>query len=303
MGTGIVSVALSLDRYETLSRILLVLAAAAWVGLGVLVAGRVLRGGERARRALRSPLALTVVAGTAVLGSRLTMLGSSAIGGVLLALAAISWLALLAPVLTHWVTPTTGSSLLLVVSTESLAALSAALAARSDAPWLLDLALVPFVLGLGFYVFVIRRFELRELLTGRGDHWITGGVLAISTLAGAELAIAAAELGTLGSIRKPLDDASQLLWALAVAWLPALLLAEALRPRLGYDVRRWSMVFPVGMYAACSFLVGDAVHSAAIGDFARVWTWIAVAVWLAVFAGMIRRFVQLARSDIQRVGT
>ena len=37
MGTGIVSIALSLDGYETLSSILLVIAEAMWVTLAVLV--------------------------------------------------------------------------------------------------------------------------------------------------------------------------------------------------------------------------------------------------------------------------
>lgn len=72
---------------------------------------------------------------------------------------------------------------------------------------------------------------------------------------------------------------------------------EALHPRLGYDVRRWSTVFPVGMYAACSFIVGVAASAPAITDFARVWVWVAVAVWLVVFAAMLRRGQQLTRDE------
>jgi hypothetical protein len=36
------------------------------------------------------------------------------------------------------------------------------------------------------------------------------------------------------------------------------------------------------MYAACSFVTGAAVGARPIADFARVWVWIAVLVWLAV---------------------
>jgi len=82
--------------------------------------------------------------------------------------------ALLTPVPTHWVTPTVGVSLVLTVSTQSLT-LSAALAASERADWLLYAALAPFLLGLVFYVFVISRFDFRQLGVGRGDHWITGG--------------------------------------------------------------------------------------------------------------------------------
>ena len=74
-----------------------------------------------------------------------------------------------------------------------------------------------------------------------------------------------------------------------------LLAAEVLRPRLRYDVRRWSTVFPVGMYAACSFVVGAAARAPGIADFARIWVWVGVAVWLSVFLAMLARGWQLVR--------
>jgi hypothetical protein len=49
--------------------------------------------------------------------------------------------------------PTVGASLVLTVSTESLAVLAAVLAAPERAAWLLVAAVAPFVLGLCFYVF------------------------------------------------------------------------------------------------------------------------------------------------------
>ena len=296
MGTGIVSIGLSLDRRETLSRILLAVGAATWIALGLLLAGRARRDRERVRREARSPAALTGVAGTAVLGTRLTMLGWSWAGMALLVIAAAFWLVLLAPVLTHWVTPTVGVSFVLTVSTESLAVLSAALAAREHT-WLLDAALASFLLGLPFYLFVISRFDIRQLLVGRGDHWITGGALAISTLAAGRITVAAKSLGALGGAHATLKDASLVLWALTIAWLPALLATEVLRPRLHYDVRRWSTVFPVGMYAACSFVVGTAASAPAITDFARVWVWVGLVVWLVVFVAMLRRGLQLTRGE------
>jgi tellurite resistance protein TehA-like permease len=193
------------------------------------------------------------------------------------------------------VTPTVGVSLVLTVSTESLAVLSAAVAQHERAPWLLHAALGPFLLGLAFYLFVISRFDLRQLTTGRGDHWITGGALAISTLAAGRIALAANSLHTLGGIHHVLKTASVVLWAMTMAWLPFLVAAELLRPRLTYDVRRWSTVFPVGMYAACSFLSGAAADAPGVTDFARVWVWAGVAVWLVVTAAMLRRGLQLAR--------
>jgi tellurite resistance protein TehA-like permease len=303
MGTGIVSLGLSLDKHETLSRILLAIDLITWIALGLLLVGRALRDGERVRREARSPAALTGVAGTAVLGTRLTVLGWSWAGIALLVLAFVLWLTLLTPVLANWVTPTIGVSLVLTVSTESLAVLSAAIAAAERADWLLYAALAPFLLGLAFYVFVIRSFDLRQLLVGRGDHWITGGALAISTLAAGRITLTAHSLHQLTALGSALKTISVVLWALTIAWLPVLVVAEALRPRPGYDVRRWSTVFPVGMYAACSFLVGAAAHAPAITDFARVWIWVAVAVWLVVFVAMLGRGIELARGQHPPIST
>jgi len=297
MGTGIVSIALSLDVSETLSRVLLALAAAMWVALGVLLVGRAARDRPRLHREAQSPAALTGVAGTAVLGVRLTLLGWDWAGVALLMIALAFWAALLTPVLTHWSTPTVGVSLVLTVSTESLAVLAATLAVTEHGRWLLDAALAPFLLGLAFYVFVIARFDLRQLTVGTGDHWITGGALAISTLAAGRIAVAAQHTGALPDELGALKAIALVLWCLTMVWLPVLLVAEVLRPRLRYDVRRWSTVFPVGMYAACSFGVGALTRTKGITDFAHVWVWVAVAVWLVVFAGMLRRASNLFRSE------
>ena len=69
---------------------------------------------------------------------------------------------------------------------------------------------------------------------------------------------------------------------------------ELRRPRRGYDLRRWATVFPVGMYAVCSFLVAEADDIGPIGTFARVWVWVALAVWMAVFLAMARNGLRLA---------
>ncbi len=105
-----------------------------------------------------------------MLGTRLA-LGWNWAGVALLVIALTSWLLLLRPVLSHWVTPTTGVSLLLTVSTQSLAVLPATLAASERADWLLYAALAPFLLGLVFYVFVISRFDFRQIGVRRGDQW------------------------------------------------------------------------------------------------------------------------------------
>ena len=78
--------------------------------------------------------------------------------------------------------------------------------------WLLVAAHVLLVLGLAFYVFAIARFELRQLAVAHGDHWITRGALAISTLAAARITLAARSLHTLSGIVGALKIATGVLW-------------------------------------------------------------------------------------------
>lgn len=289
MGTGIVSVALLLDHQRLLSTILLVIAAAIWLALAWLLPARAITAPERFADDLGHPTALTSIAGTGVLGTRLALLGWYRFGAVLLVIAFLIWLGLVPLVLRHWQTPTIGASLILTVATESLALLAATLGDADNDAWLVYVALVPFVLGICFYVFVISRFDIRQLLVGIGDHWVTGGALAITTVTAGRIALAAGETGALSGWGTGLKDVALVLWCVTMCWLPALLVCEALRPRLHYTVRRWSTVFPVGMYAACSFIVGDVANASGITDFARVWVWVALVVWLLVFGAMLSR--------------
>ena len=296
MGTGIVSIGLSLDGSETLSRILAAVAGTVWIVLGVQLLVLASRQRPLLIEQARSPGALTGIAGTNVLGTRLALLGWDREAVALLAIGLLVWLALVPWVLANWRRPTVGASFVLTVATESLAVLGAAVATAYGAVWLGVAALVCVGLGLAFYLFVLSAFDPRQLLVGHGDHWVSGGALAIATLACARSAQATAALEPLRAASGSLETAALGIWAAAFTWLPALLIGELLSPRGSYDVRRWSTVFPVGMYAACSFAVAKVDAISGIEDFARVWIWLALAVWLAVFLGMLRRVVAVLAS-------
>jgi tellurite resistance protein TehA-like permease len=299
MATGIVSTGLSLDGQETLSKITLGIAACIWVALAILLPLRAARNPAGFRADARSPGALTGSVATAVLGTRLVLLGWAWAGIVALLIALVLWAVLLGPVLASWRSPTVGTSLLLSVSAESLAVLVATLAEPEQARWLVIAALVLFGIGLGFYAFVISRFDLRQLAVGRGDHWITGGALGISTLAAAKIVDSARVLGSFVGGRV-LEAIAIGLWVLTMMWLLVLLFAEARWRRFHYDARRWSTVFPLGMYSVCSFAVGALAHLSPITSFARVWLWIGFASWAVVFAATIPRVVELVRGHEPR---
>jgi hypothetical protein len=287
MGTGIVSVALAVDGAETLSRVLFALAAAGWL---VAAAAACRRG--VASRCL--PASLTAVAGTAVLGARAALLGWNVAATAILGLAFALWLPLVPRILRPPGRRAAGASFLVVVATEAIAVLAAYVAASDHIPWLVDVAVLPLALGLAAYPLVATRFDLRELASGGGDQWIAGGALAIAAVACAALGGAAASVHAPPSLHPVLDRAALVVWVLAVAWLPVLVAGELRRPLRGYDLRRWATVFPVGMYAVCSFLVAGADDIGPIGTFARVWVWVAVAVWAFAFLALARNGLRVA---------
>jgi tellurite resistance protein TehA-like permease len=289
MGTGIVSIGLSIAGYETLSRLLLAITALVWLLLAAVLAVLALRLRPVLRAGARSPAAFTGIAGTNVLGARLAMLGWDREATALLAIGLLLWLVLVPYVLARWRRPTVGVSFVLAVGTESLAVLAAALAIAYSRSWLALGSIVCVGLGLAFYLFVASAFDLRQLLVGRGDHWVSGGALAIATLACSRTAEASAGLHPLPAAAGSLDTAALGIWAGALLWLPPLVAAELRAPRLGYDLRRWSTVFPLGMYAVCSFAVAQVQHLGGVDRFARVWTWVAFAVWALAFAALLQR--------------
>jgi tellurite resistance protein TehA-like permease len=288
MGSGIVSIDLYSDHQWVLSAIMLWFAAGAWLLLAVVLGARLVDQRDRFAREASSPASLTGIAGTAVLGTRLAMQDYHVAAVALLAVSGLGWALLLMPVLRHWKTPTLGISFVLCVATEGLAVLGATLAITYRAGWLVSTAVAVLVLGLAFYVFTAARFDLHELFTGHGDHWVAGGALAISALAAGKITEAAGALGQFSQQHQILTASTLVLWCLAMVWLFPLIVGEVLRPRLSYDVRRWATVFPLGMYAACSFTAGQVTGITGIAGFGRVWTWVAFTVSLLVLAGLFR---------------
>ena len=177
-----------------------------------------------------------------------------------------------------------GAVFLGCVATQGLAVLGAVLAAAHSVAWLAHAALVLFWLGLVLYCLALTRFDPRQVVEGRGDQWVAGGALAISAMAGAKLVAADGARLPLwsGDDRGVLRAVTLALVVLDAACYLVLLVAEAARPRLGYDVRRWATVFPMGMTATAVLSVAAALDVPWLRSPGQVLLWVAVAVWLAV---------------------
>ncbi|MFJ8389956.1 tellurite resistance/C4-dicarboxylate transporter family protein [Streptomyces sp. NPDC094438] len=286
MATAIISVGLHLNGAEALSRLWLAMAAALWCLLALDFVTRLLRDRDRWSSEADTPPALTAVAATTVLGTRLSVLGWQIVACALLALAAVIWPGLLIAVVRHWQRRMPGAAFLVCVATQGLAVLAATLSLAGQGDWLGRAALAALVLGLVLYGEALVRFDFREVRAGAGDQWIGGGALAISALAASKLTLSP---WWTGAAHTALRTLTLVLLALSLSWCAALLIAEARRPRLHYDVRRWSTVFPLGMTAVASLSTAAATHVDWPHTLGQVLLWIALAAWVLAFAGFVRK--------------
>ncbi|MDT9686852.1 tellurite resistance/C4-dicarboxylate transporter family protein [Streptomyces sp. P9(2023)] len=284
LATGILSVGFHLTGAETVSRVLLGLAGALWALLACEFATRLLCSRRRWVAEADTPPALTAVAATTVLGARVVLLGWTDPAAVLLALGAVLWAVLLAAVLTHLRRRMPGGVFLICVATQGLVVLAAALA-PSAGDWLARTGAAFFVLGLLLYPVALFRFDLRQVTRGAGDQWIAGGALAISALAGSKLLATGVWAGSAG--HTALRTTTLIVLAADLGWYAVLLGAELLRPRPGYDVRRWATVFPMGMTAVACLSTSTAAAVGWLDGLGRVLLWVAAAACLVTLVGTV----------------
>ncbi|WP_330301728.1 MULTISPECIES: hypothetical protein [unclassified Streptomyces] len=174
MATGIVSVGLQLAGHRTLSLIALAVDMALWLLLATAFTNELLRHRDRWTAQAATPPALTAVAATTVLGTRLSLLGWQEVAAALLAMAALVWPLLLVDVLWHEGRRMPGAVFLICVATQGLAVLCGRLSAAEGGTWLGWAALVFFCLGLPLYGVALAHFDFRQVYEGTGDQWVAG---------------------------------------------------------------------------------------------------------------------------------
>jgi len=70
------------------------------------------------------------------------------------------------------------------------------------------------------------------------------------------------------------------------------------RVRLRYDPGLWRIVFPLGMYCVASEALGNALHVNWLVTVGHDGTWVAFAVWAALFAAMLAFLAGFPRSNL-----
>jgi len=321
MATGIISIACFLLEMRTISLVLLAINVAAYFVLCVLLFVRLLFFFSRVtadiKDHVRGPGFFTVVAGTCVLGSALLIVVDRFLPALVLWFVGISlWLVIMYTFFTAVTVrenkPTieaglNGGWLLAVVATQSISVLGTLLASRlvDYREPILFFTLCMFLLGCMLYLLLITlifyRFTFGNVSVAAltPPYWINMGAVAITTLAGARLIIAAPGWSLLSEIAPFLKGFTLFFWAAATWWIPLLFALGFWRHvykrfPLKYDPQYWGMVFPFGMYTVCTFQLSNAIAFPPLLVIPRYFVYLALAGWLAVSLGLIHTSIRNA---------
>lgn len=151
-----------------------------------------------------------------------------------------------------------------------------------------------------FYRFTFVNFATAQLTP---PYWINMGAVAITTLAGARLILAAPGLRLLGDLVPFLKGFTLFFWAAGTWWIPLLFILGFWRHvykrfPLRYDPQYWGMVFPLGMYTVCTFQLSKAIDFNPLLIIPRYFIYLALTAWLGVTLGFLQMnvFKKFAKS-------
>jgi tellurite resistance protein TehA-like permease len=323
MATGIVSLAAHLLAMPRMAQALFQLNIVAYAVLWLLTVLRIARYPRRffgdMLDHLRGPGFFTIVAGTSVLGSQFVLLAADYRAGTALWVVAIMlWIGLTYTIFAGFTIkehkPTldkgiNGAWLLAVVATQSIAVLSALLAAHVGQPgklemnflalsmWLWGGMLYIWMMSLIFYRYTFFRLSPDDLTP---PYWINMGAMAISTLAGSLLIINAPDAPFLISLLPFIKGFTVFYWATGTWWIPMLVVLALWRHvykhfPMKYDPLYWGAVFPLGMYAAGTDRMIEAMGFHFLRPLSPAFLYIALVAWTAAFIGLVLDLLRRVR--------
>jgi tellurite resistance protein TehA-like permease len=323
MATGIVARDGRLAAVNLVGCVLLWISVVGYIILLVLTLTRVVRFPRRVRADLasqrRGPGFLALVAATCVVGAEFAPINLRVSTGLWLLGATLCvslTYAFFAAVATcqrkpRHTTGLSGSWLLGVVAAQSVSLLGTLVGSQfGDGERLvlfvsLSIFLSACVLYLALIPLIVHRLEFVSLapLQFTADYWINMGAMAITTLTGTILVSASERWSFLEQLLPFLVGVTLLFWAGATSWIPFLIVLQAWRVVLRhvplvYESGYWTIVFPVGMYAASTFALAALVHLDTLAGVARWLAYVALSIWLIAFVGLSRHLFGAARRAV-----
>lgn len=315
MATGIVSIAALQLHLPTLAISLFVLNAVAYLVLVVLTVLRAARHWHEFAADLtdfrRGTGFFTTVAATCIVGVQLRLIANDVPAATtFLAIGLVLWLAVTYTIFTAFTIRQkkpllqegiTGSWLLAVVATQSVAVLGALIARDWPQPYRLELnfyALSMWLWGGMFYIWLISLIFYRYIFFDFNasdltpPSWITMGAMAISTLAGSLLVQNTSDAPFLASLLPFLKGFTVFYWATGMWWIPMLVTLAVWRYviqrfPLRYDPLYWGAVFPLGMYSVATGQMASALGLPFLGFLPQVMFAAALTTWTIAFAGLL----------------
>ncbi|MBS0456208.1 MAG: tellurite resistance/C4-dicarboxylate transporter family protein [Proteobacteria bacterium] len=316
MATGIMSLAAHLLGVPVLPVALFALNWALFAIIGLLALARLLWHPRKVLDDLfdhlKAPGFFTFVAACSILGSQCLLIGGSLRLAILLgSVGLIFWVGLTYTIFTVLTVKQNkpslekginGGWLLAVVATQSMAVLAALISMHMPQPirmelnffalsmWLWGGMLYIWMMSLIFYRYTFFDFSPADLSP---PYWINMGAMAISTLAGSLLIINAPHAPFLLSIVPFIKGFTVFYWATGTWWIPMLVVLAIWRHGVRrfpfvYDPMYWGSVFPVGMYAASTLRMMEAMGLSFLGFLPHVMFGAGLTAWLALFVGQLR---------------
>ncbi|ODS30462.1 MAG: putative C4-dicarboxylate transporter [Candidatus Scalindua rubra] len=198
-----------------------------------------------------------------------------------------------------------GGWLIATVGTQSVAVLGAILAPEfgsygsfvmftSFVWWMIGAFLYVILITLLFYRLVFFKIAPEALAP---PYWVNMGAIAITTLAGSILCINIPKIGGVFHDFLTLTKGFTLFfWSFCTWWIPLLIILGIWkyvyhRTQFKYGPLYWGMVFPLGMYTACTIKLSQAIQIPFLINISKCFIYIAFVAWSFIFVSMIASMI------------